>query len=140
MDVFGHARFVTADVEVRAVVEPLPDFCTVFLEAVLDVDLLFLVAGPSGGELVEVAAVHPAFDLLLVVVFRVLRLVTKEEPVSTLGFVVNTLFHEGAEGSDTCTWSDHDDVNAVVFREDELLVGDMKTLIGAPLVSISSAM
>ena len=76
--VFGHAGLVATDVEVRAVVEPFPNFCAVLFEPVLNVDLLFLVTGPSRREPVEVAAVHPAFDLFLVVVLGVLRLVAEE--------------------------------------------------------------
>ena len=87
----------------------------------LDVDLLFLVTGPSRREPVEVAAVHPALNLLLVVVLGVLRLVAKEKPIPALGFVVNTLFHERTEGRNARSGSDHDDVHVSVVGEHEAL-------------------
>src|SRR5690606_13832737 len=45
VDVLGHAGGVAADVEVGAGVDPLPYVLAVLAHAVLDVDLLRLVAG-----------------------------------------------------------------------------------------------
>ena len=48
MNVFGHVGLVATDVEVGASLKPFPNFCSVFLEAMLNVDFLLLVAGPCG--------------------------------------------------------------------------------------------
>ena len=44
MNVFGHVLLVTTDVEVCSVFKPFPDFCTMLLEAMLNVDFLFLIS------------------------------------------------------------------------------------------------
>ena len=117
--VLCHVLLVAADVEVRPVLEPIPNFLAVLLESMLDVDFLFLVTGPCGCELVEVSLVNPSFNGVLIVEFGLRRLIAKEEPVPTAAPVMDALFHEGSEWSDSSPGPNHDDVDVLVVGEDE---------------------
>ena len=119
MNVFGHVGLVAANVEICAVFKPFPNVSTVFFEAMFDVNLLFLVTRPCSCEFVQISAVHPAFNLFLVVKFSLLGLITEEQPVTTVATVENTLLHERSELSDTGARPHHDNIHILVLRKDE---------------------
>ena len=50
IDIARHAGGIAADIEMRAVLEPRPQFGGVLQHAVLDVDLVVLVAREGGVE------------------------------------------------------------------------------------------
>ena len=66
VDILGHARGIAADVEIGALLEPGVKFLGCLQHAVLDIDLLGLIAGEGGGELVQHALVLPCLQLLAV--------------------------------------------------------------------------
>ena len=119
MDVLRHVLLVTTDVEISAVFKPFPNFCTVFDQAMLNIDFLGLVTGPCCGEPVQTATVHPFFDGFLVIEFGLCRLVAKEKPISAFAAIENTLLHECPERCDASARPDHDDVRTLVFWQNE---------------------
>lgn len=122
VDVLGHAGGVAADENLCAVVDPAPELGTVLDHAVLDVDLVRLVAGEGGVETGEVAVVaHPA-ELVAVEEVGAGAPFVEEEPVATGGGEGAALVEEGAKGSDAGAGADHDDGGGGILREAEFLV------------------
>ena len=80
-DVLGHAGGVAADVEVGAALEPGVELGGVLLHAVLDVDLVGLVAGEGGVEAGEEAVLVHGEELVFVEEVEGAALLAEEEPV-----------------------------------------------------------
>ena len=55
VDTAGHALQAAADVQGRALVDPAPQFIRRFMQAVLDIDLLRLVAGEGQVQALQLA-------------------------------------------------------------------------------------
>src|SRR3979409_1501011 len=102
-DVLGHALGIAADVEMRAFFEPRPELGRVLAHAMLDVDLLRLVAREGEVELLEHAAALPIDDLVFVEKIRGAFLLAEEQPVGRLGAARLALLEESAERGDAGT-------------------------------------
>ena len=83
-DVLGHALGVAADIEVRALFHPGPEFGRVLAHAGLDIDLLGLIARESEIESRQQVATVPVDDLILVEKLRRALLIAEEQPVLPL--------------------------------------------------------
>ena len=114
--VFGHARGVAAHVDVRALLQPLPQFGGFFADFVLHVDFLFLIARPGEVVFVEQAVFRPALPFGLVEEILGEVLVAENQPVFATVAVGGALLHEGAEGGDAGARADHDYGRFRVFR------------------------
>src|SRR4051812_6555887 len=66
VDVLGHTRGVTADIEVRAVLEPGPELRGAFQHSMLNVNFLRLVARECQVEFGQMSAREPCGQLLFV--------------------------------------------------------------------------
>src|ERR1043165_4094877 len=116
LDVLGHALGVATDVEVRALLQPLPELGGSLLHAVLDIDLLRLVAREGEVEAVQRAPALPVHDLVLVEEVGRALLVAEEQPVLPLGATRLAFLEEGTERRDAGARADHDRGRAVIGR------------------------
>ena len=118
-----HAGGVAADVEVCALLQPVPDFGGVFGDFVLDIDFVFALSAPCqvGTGKDAVFAVIAPFKLVEEVVGE--ALVAEDEPVFAVIAVGGALLHEGAEGGDACACAYHDDGGVAVGGQAEIGVG-----------------
>ena len=96
----GHPGGVTADVEVRAVVEPAPHVGAVVEHLVLHVDPVGLVAGERQVQPVEEAVASHVLEIVSVVEVFAAVLVAEEQPVATGVAERTTLLQEAAERRD----------------------------------------
>ena len=123
IDVLCHAFGIAADVEVRAFLQPLPEFAGGLEHAGLNVDLFLLIAAEGGVEAGEVAALHPGDDLIVVEEVAAAFLITEEEPILAGGLRGLTFFEEGAKRGDTGAGADHDDGLCEVGGQAEVVRG-----------------
>ena len=123
VDILGHARGVAADVEVGTLLEPSEEFLGGLQHAVLDIDLLGLVAGERGVETVKDPLRDPGLQLLAVEEVGGGFLVTEEEPVLTGRSGGLALLQEGHEGGDAGAGTDHDRVGRGILGHPEMLRG-----------------
>ena len=122
-DIACHACGVAADVEVCALLQPVPNFGGAFGDFVLDVDFVFALSAPckvGAGEEAVFAPFAP-FELVEEVVGQ--ALVAEEEPVFAAVAIGGALLHKGAEGGDACACADHDDGGIAVLWQAEVGVG-----------------
>src|SRR5580704_13507234 len=97
LDVLGHALGIAADIEMRALVEPRPELGRVLAHAMLNVDLLRLVARESEVELFKQAAALPIDDLVFVQKVGGAFLLAEEQPVGSFGAARLALLEESAK-------------------------------------------
>src|SRR5713101_2242066 len=119
LDVLGHALGIAADIEVRAFLQPAPELGRVLAQAVLDVDLLGLVAREGEIEVGQHAAALPVEDLVLVEKIRGAFLIAEEQPVPALGAARLALLEKSPKRGNTGAGSDHDGRSIVVGRRRE---------------------
>ena len=122
MDVLGHRLLVAADVEMRAVLEPGEQLGAALPHAVLDVDLLGLIAREGDVEAGEQAVLQPLlpFELVQEIVGEVA--IAEEQPVAPAGTCRLPLLQEGAKRRDAGAGADHDDRPVRIVRQAEVLV------------------
>ena len=109
IDILGHAFGITADVEVRAVLQPLPKLAGSLEHAGLDIDLFFLIAAERGVEAGEEAFLRPFDDLIVVKKVTGAFLVAEEQPVLTWSGGGLAFFNESPERGDAGAGAHHDD-------------------------------
>ncbi len=130
VDVAGHGGGIAAHVEVSSGLEPPEQVGAVLAHAVLDVDLVLLVAGERQVEAVEQAVGDEAVEFVGVEVVGVAVLVAEEQPVlpgrSGRGAVV-----EAAERGDSVPGPIMMTATSSSGRRNDLL-GVMKTLTVSP--------
>lgn len=114
-DIARHTCGVAADVDVCALLQPVPNFGGAFGDFVLDVDFVFALAAPCevGAGKEAVFAPFAPFELVEEVVGQ--ALVAEEEPVFAAVAIGGALLHKGAEGGDACACSNHDDGSVAVL-------------------------
>ena len=85
LDILGHALGIAADIEVRACFQPAPQLDCVLAHAVLDVDLLGLIAREGRIEPRQHALALPIGNLILIKKVSGPLLVAEEQPVAAGG-------------------------------------------------------
>src|SRR5207342_2888312 len=103
-----------ADVEMRAVDDPVVDRATVFAQALLHVDAFGLVARKGEVEPVQAAVLQRLLPFELVEKLRTCMAGAEQQPVATAGTGRDALLHEAAERCDTSAGADHQEVAAAV--------------------------
>jgi hypothetical protein len=110
MNVFGHSLRVAADIEERTLVQPAPEFSTLFFHALLHIDFIGLISGKRGGEFVKESGFLGSQKFLAVqeIGFRVL--ISEEEPIATRVAMDGTVLEKASKRGDTSSRADHDHV------------------------------
>src|SRR4051812_26366962 len=122
LDVLRHASRITADIEIRATLQPLEHLLGVLLNAVLDVNLVVLVARKRRMQMRQNAVLHHALKLVLVEEVHLFALLSEEQPVLALRSIGLTLLKKRAERSNSRPWPDHDHRSVRIFRETEVVI------------------
>lgn len=120
--VLRHAGGISADVEARAVLQPLPEFFTLLDHEVLDVNLLFLIARPGYGQL-QLFRSRQFVQFALITKIGSLVRIAEEQPVAAPGSGGDAFLPESAEGSDAGAGTHHDDGSIPILGKPEILVG-----------------
>ena len=134
MNIFRHAAFVAADVDVGAAFDPVPQGFGLFEYAVLDVDFMSLIARECEVDAGENPVVVPLLPFgLIEKIFGEVG-VAEEEPVVAGCVGGGAFLQEGAEGGDAGSGADHDDGRFGVLRKAEMITGfDVYGDVGAGL-------
>lgn len=122
VDICRHALAVSADVEIRTLLQPLDHFRRVLADAILNVDLPVAVAGERSVDLRQRTRGQERLPGLGVDVVRALVLVAEEQPGVSATILLRTLQEERAEGRDADTRADHDDRCGGIGGESERAV------------------
>ena len=110
MDILGHSFGIATHVEVGPTLEPLPEFRSLLLHSVLDVNLFGLISRKSCRELVQVPRFLGCGEFVAVKEVALGMLIPKKEPVPTRVAVLSAVLKKGTERGDSCSRSDHDDI------------------------------
>jgi hypothetical protein len=140
VNVFGHSLCVAADVEERTLVQPAPEFSTLFFHAVLDIDFFGLISGKRSGEFVKESGFLGSQEFIAVKEVGFLVLISEKEPIATRMAMDGTVLKKGPKRGDTGSRADHDHV-AIRWRRmkmaggldidgDRRLVGQMSKVTG----------
>ena len=116
VNVFGHSLCVAADVEERTLVEPAPEFSTLFFHAVLYIDFFGLISGKRSGEFVKESGFLGSQEFIAVQEVGFLVLISEKEPIATRMAMDGTVLEKGPKRGDTGSRADHDHV-AVRWRK-----------------------
>ncbi len=124
VDIGGHARGITADVEVRAVLDPVVEFATAPAQRVLDVDLLGLVAREREVEPLQRAGLERLLPLELVEKVAAEMRIAEEQPVATRCSRTRfgAFLDEAAERRHASAGPDHDHVARRIGGQAEAFV------------------
>src|SRR6266849_772355 len=111
-----HALGVPANVEIRAVREPAPEFLRSLEHLVLHIHLARLVAGEREVHAAEHALHRELFQLGSIEKIRFAAVVAEEQPVTAGGARGRAFLEKGAERGDAGAGADHDDLGGEVGR------------------------
>ena len=110
VNVFGHSLSVPANIEVSAILQPLPQLCPLLLHPMLNVNLVSLITGESGRKLVEVTCFLRIGELISVKKVGLGVLIAKEKPIAARMAVTSAVLEKCAKRGDPCAGADHDDI------------------------------
>src|SRR6266699_5473656 len=123
VNVARHAGGVSADIKVRAIVEPSPHLSGVLQHSVLHIELLGLIAREREVKAGQQAVFLPEGELRLVKKIRCSSLIAKEKPVFAGCPGRLAVLEEGAERGNAGSRTDHDHRRVTVGGRPEVVGG-----------------
>src|SRR4029079_19725553 len=117
VDILGHALLVTAHVEMRAILKPFLQLRAPFPQAMLNIDLLRLIARECNFNSREIAGRQIILPLELIEEIVGEVAFAEEEPALALRSGSHALFDERTIGRDASPSADHDDRRMAIGRQ-----------------------
>src|SRR5699024_6596022 len=104
-------------------IEPAPDLGAVFAQAILNINLVVLIARERNRQPVQRAVIHGPLPFQLIQEIAASMRIAEEQPLPASGVGFLTFLHEGTERRDAGTGADHDDIAAGIRRQTETVIG-----------------
>src|SRR5688500_2022626 len=114
IDIFRHPFGVAANVEMRSVLEPRPEFCTVRVHPMLHINLLGLIARKRRRQRLEMPVALHGLELVAIEKIGSGALFTKKKPAAPACTDRTTFVKKRAERRYAGAGSDHDDRGVTV--------------------------
>src|SRR5262245_17472266 len=121
IDIFSHARSISAHVKVRPILQPPPKLTTTFQHAILNIEFSSLVARKGEIQTSQVTGLLPTRNLLFVKKVGRASLITEEEPILSLTAGGFPLFEKRPKRSDARTRPNHNHGSRQVGRRFETM-------------------